>query len=100
MKNFAFLQPEWPLFFEAATKAEGLANSDARASCFYARRTLELAVAWMYAHDHSLRRPYQDNLSAFIGMTRRRLRCRVVRRYAQRATRVRDLLDSLYRGYP
>jgi len=66
MSNFAFLQPEWPLFFEAATKAEGLANADARASCFYARRTLELAVAWMYAHDHSLRRPYKDNLSAFI----------------------------------
>lgn len=66
MSNFAFLQPEWPLFFEAATKAEGLANADARASCFYTRRTLELAVAWMYAHDHSLRRPYQDNLSAFI----------------------------------
>ena len=66
MSNFAFLQPEWPLFFEAATKAEGLANADARASCFYARRTLELAVAWMYAHDHSLHRPYKDNLSAFI----------------------------------
>jgi hypothetical protein len=44
MSNFAFLQPEWPLCFEAATKAEGLANTDARASCFYARRTLELAV--------------------------------------------------------
>lgn len=66
MSNFAFLQPEWPLFFEAATKAEGLANTDARASCFYARRTLELAVVWMYAHDNTLRRPYQDNLSAFI----------------------------------
>lgn len=66
MSNFAFLQSEWPLFFEAATKAEGLANADARASCFYTRRTLELAVAWMYAHDQSLRRPYQDNLSAFI----------------------------------
>jgi type I restriction enzyme, R subunit len=66
MSNFAFLQPEWPLFFEAATKAESLANTDARASCFYARRTLELAVAWMYANDSSLRRPYQDNLSAFI----------------------------------
>lgn len=66
MSNFAFLQPEWPLFFEASSKAESLANTDARASCFYARRTLELAVAWMYANDSSLRRPYQDNLSAFI----------------------------------
>lgn len=66
MSNFAFLQPEWPLFYEAAAKAEGLANADARASCFYARRTLELAVAWIYAHDPALRRPYQDSLSAFI----------------------------------
>lgn len=66
MSNFAFLQPEWSLLFEAATKAEGLANTDTRASCFYARRTLELAVAWMYANDQTLHRPYQDNLSAFI----------------------------------
>lgn len=66
MSNFAFLQPEWAVLFESATKAEGAANTDARASCFYARRTLELAVAWMYAHDKSLRTPYQDNLSAFI----------------------------------
>lgn len=66
MSNFAFLQSEWSPLFEAATKAEGLANADARAACFYTRRTLELAVAWMYAHDTSLRRPYQDNLSAFI----------------------------------
>lgn len=66
MSNFAFLQPEWAVLFESATKAEGAANTDARAACFYARRTLELAVAWMYAHDNSLRTPYQDNLSAFI----------------------------------
>lgn len=66
MSNFAFLQSEWSPLFEAATKAEGLANADARAACFYTRRTLELAAAWMYAHDTSLRRPYQDNLSAFI----------------------------------
>jgi type I restriction enzyme R subunit len=66
MSNFAFLQSEWSQLFEAATKAEGLANVDARAACFYTRRTLELAVVWMYAHDTSLRRPYQDNLSAFI----------------------------------
>ena len=64
--NFAFLQPEWTFLFEAATKAEGMANSDARASCFYSRRTLELAVAWLYKHDKSLRLPYQDNLAALI----------------------------------
>jgi type I restriction enzyme R subunit len=67
MSNFAFLHlPEWAFLFESASKAEELANTDARASCFYARRTLELAVAWLYKHDRSLRLPYQDNLSALI----------------------------------
>jgi len=66
MSNFAFLQPEWATLHEAATQAEGLANTDARASCFYARRALEIAVAWLYKHDKTLRLPYQDNLSALI----------------------------------
>ncbi|HYD34240.1 MAG TPA: DEAD/DEAH box helicase family protein, partial [Methylophilaceae bacterium] len=51
---------------ESACMAEGAVNSDPRAACFYARRTLEIAVAWMFAHDKTLRQPYQDNLSAFI----------------------------------
>lgn len=67
MSNFSFLDhPEWFFLFESAAKAEELANSDARASCFYSRRTLELAVAWLYKHDKALRLPYQDNLSALI----------------------------------
>lgn len=66
MSNFAFLQSEWPLLFEAAVKAEGMVNQDARAACFYTRRTLELAVAWLYKHDKSLHLPYQDHLSALI----------------------------------
>lgn len=66
MSNFAFLQPEWSFLFEAATNAECMAHSDPRTSCFYARRTLELAVAWLYKHDDGLRLPYQDHLSALI----------------------------------
>ncbi|MBS0355508.1 MAG: DEAD/DEAH box helicase family protein [Proteobacteria bacterium] len=67
MSNFAFLSlPEWAFLFESASKAEQLANTDARASCFYARRTLELGVAWLYKHDKTLKLPYQDNLSALI----------------------------------
>ena len=66
MSNFAFLQTEWPLLHESAAKAEALVHADARAACFYARRTLELAVAWLYKHDRSLRLPYQDNLTALI----------------------------------
>jgi len=66
MSNFAFLQAEWPLMYESATRVEETANTDARTSCFYARRTLEMAVAWLFQHDKSLRLPYQPNLNAFI----------------------------------
>ncbi|MBE0549247.1 MAG: DEAD/DEAH box helicase family protein [Rubrivivax sp.] len=66
MSNFGFLLAEWPLLHESATKAEDMAHIDARAACFYARRTLEMAVAWLYKHDRGLRLPYQDNLSALI----------------------------------
>ena len=47
-------------------RAEAAAYPDPRAACFYARRALELAVAWAYKHDAALRLPYQDNLSALI----------------------------------
>ncbi|MDD2658114.1 MAG: DEAD/DEAH box helicase family protein [Methylococcales bacterium] len=64
--HFQFLETEWPMLFEAAIKAESMANSDARTSCFYARRTLEMAVAWLYKYDPALRLPYQDHLNALI----------------------------------
>ncbi|THJ19999.1 MAG: DUF4145 domain-containing protein [Nitrospira sp. CG24D] len=66
MSHFGFLQAEWPSVFEATAKAELLVHADPRTACFYARRALELAVAWAYKHDSSLRLPYQDNLSALI----------------------------------
>ena len=66
MSNFAFLHTEWPALHESALKAEASVHTDARAACFYARRTLELAVTWLYKHDRSLRLPYQDTLSALI----------------------------------
>src|SRR6266699_7161579 len=66
MGNFVFIRTEWPELFESASRAESLANPDARSACFYARRTLELAVRWLYKHDGSLRFPYQDNLSALL----------------------------------
>ena len=64
--QFDFLQPEWPDVYAAAAKAEELIHPDARASCFYARRALELAVNWLYKHDSCLKLPYQDHLSAHI----------------------------------
>ncbi|MEQ1861398.1 MAG: DEAD/DEAH box helicase family protein [Chthoniobacteraceae bacterium] len=64
--NFTFLQSEWPLLHAPAVQAERLALVDARAACFYARRTLELAVQWLYRNDAALRLPYQDHLSALL----------------------------------
>ncbi|MEO7271145.1 MAG: DEAD/DEAH box helicase family protein [Vicinamibacterales bacterium] len=66
MSQFTFLQAEWPEIFDPARRAERLVYADARAACFYARRSLELAVAWVFKHDPALRLPYQDNLSALI----------------------------------
>lgn len=66
MSQFAFLQTEWTEVLAAASKAESFAYPDPRTACFYARRALELAVAWAYKNDSSLRLPYQDNLSALI----------------------------------
>lgn len=48
MSNSAFLQAEWGLFHEAAYRAEQAFSSGPRTACFYARRGLELAVAWLY----------------------------------------------------
>ena len=66
MSNFAFLRGEWEDVFEAADKAASAVHADPRTACFYARRALELAVAWVYKHDAALKLPYQDNLSALI----------------------------------
>jgi type I restriction enzyme R subunit len=66
MSQFGFLQPEWPDIFEAAARAESLTLSDPRASAFYARRTLELVMAWLYKADARLKLPYQENLAALI----------------------------------
>src|SRR5437667_7312644 len=64
--HFGFLQREWPDVYEAAARSEAAVHADPRTACFYARRALELAVAWAYKHDAALTLPYQDNLSALI----------------------------------
>ncbi len=48
VSQFGFLQREWAAVFDAAVRAEVAVNSDPRTACFYARRALELAVAWAY----------------------------------------------------
>ena len=70
MSNFAFLQTGWPELLAEAQRAEAACHTDPRTACFYARRTLELAVAWLYRAEAgaggSLRMPYKADLSAFL----------------------------------
>ena len=68
--NFGFLQPDWPDLLAEARRAEAAAHADPRTACFYARRTLELAVAWLYQTEGGrggcLRMPYKADLSAYL----------------------------------
>jgi type I restriction enzyme R subunit len=64
VSNFAFLRAEWPALLAETIQAERNGVADPRASCFYARRCLELAVTWLYDADRSLQPPYRDDLAA------------------------------------
>ena len=66
MSNFDFLKTEWGTIHTSATQAEGYVRSDPRSACFHARRSLELAVHWLYEHDPDFRYPYDDNLIALL----------------------------------
>ena len=64
--NFDFLPPQWSNLRDDALHAESFAIQNPRTSAFYARRALEKIVKWLYDYDSTLKRPYQDNLSALI----------------------------------
>ena len=68
--NFSFLQAEWPALYAEAGKAEQAALTDPRTACFYARRTLELAVVWLFQAEGGrggkLQMPYKPDLSAYL----------------------------------
>jgi type I restriction enzyme R subunit len=66
MSNFTFLKINWPELFETARKAEQNVNSAPRTSCFYARRSLERAVKWLYDNDSYLKQSYTGNLAVSL----------------------------------
>ncbi|MGW1817103.1 DEAD/DEAH box helicase family protein [Streptomyces sp. NPDC002125] len=66
MSNFEFLKAEWSDLYGEATRAERLAVADPRAAVFYARRSVELGVTWMFEVDEALQRPYRDDLAAML----------------------------------
>jgi type I restriction enzyme R subunit len=64
VSQFAFLAAEFADVHALAARAEGMARTDARGACFYARLSLETMVGWLYRHERSLRSPYENTLSA------------------------------------
>ena len=64
MSNFGFLKAEWPELCQSAARAESNGVVDPRAACFYARRSLELAVNWLFAREPRLDAAYDDALNA------------------------------------
>ncbi|MES3043996.1 DEAD/DEAH box helicase family protein [Sphingomonas faeni] len=61
--QFAFLEGH-PFLHDHAAMAEALAIADPRGAAMRARLGVETLVAWLYDHDDSLTKPYQDTLSA------------------------------------
>lgn len=56
--QYALIAKQWPELHAEAMRVEECALSDPRTACFYARRTIELLVEWVYDNDSQLQRPY------------------------------------------
>ena len=57
--QFALIAQQWPDLHEEAQKVEQFALSDPRTACFYARRTIELLVEWVYWRGRCPPRPWR-----------------------------------------
>ncbi len=64
--NFSFLTEHWAFLLDDARQVEGYALRDPRAASIYARRTLEIALKWLFANDTALKAPYEKSLAAMI----------------------------------
>ena len=64
--NFEFLKDNWRFLLEDAQRVETFALGDPRTAAFYARRTLERALQWLYDNDTALKAPYEKSLAAMI----------------------------------
>lgn len=68
MSNFEFLKrkKEYALFASAAIEAERIYATSPAMCAVGCRKTLELAVKWVYSADASIQMPYKDNLQSLI----------------------------------
>jgi len=62
--QYALIASQWPELHVEAVRVEECALSDPRTACFYARRTIELLVEWVYDNDGQLQRPYGNGTLA------------------------------------
>mgnify|MGYP000215102791 CR=1 FL=1 len=65
MSNFAFAKQALPSVFEDCARAESYLVSDPRSACVYARRVVEILVAYLY-DVADLPEPYRSDLAAMI----------------------------------
>jgi type I restriction enzyme R subunit len=56
--QYSLIAYQWPELHAEAVRVEQCALSDPRTACFYARRTVELLVQWVYDNDSQLQRPF------------------------------------------
>ena len=63
--NFSFLQDKWDFLLEDAQHVEAYALTDPRSAIFYARRTIDLALRWLYEKDSALKTPFEKRSCAF-----------------------------------
>ncbi|GAA4376445.1 DUF4145 domain-containing protein [Agromyces bauzanensis] len=66
MGNFDFIKADWPGIATEAARAEFYTFCVLRSSLFHARRTVELAVYWLYRADASLQKPYENDLASLL----------------------------------
>ena len=66
MTNFAFLKPHWEPFLQDALEAERMAIRAPISTAFYARRSLEIGIKWVFDNDSKAVKPYEENLAAML----------------------------------
>lgn len=66
MSNFAFLKPHWEPFLRDALEAERMAIRAPISTAFYARRSLEIGIKWVFENDSKAVKPYEENLAAML----------------------------------
>ncbi|QAR31289.1 hypothetical protein EQP59_08045 [Ornithobacterium rhinotracheale] len=64
--NFAFLQKEFPLWYDEVHQAEQFTYTAPKYVALSCRIVLEKAIYWLYQQDEDLNQPYDTKLSSLL----------------------------------